>query len=762
MRSIVTWCVVLAGAAGPAWGQEATWSAENRDADTGLRLLDGSDGAVAFITRAESACASNKPDAEPRSMFLYFDVLDSATTNEPVYVVVEYFDGAPAGALDIEYDSDAGDEIRDRYRPSDNRWGGWLTGRDEWRTAVYLLDRPRFAGRQNLGADFRIGGGPLYVRSVRLVDSLPENADELNQLTVEELAPRVTIGAGGQLIMGGWDPDSRDGYMKQVKSLEQAMPMLKSLGFTSHEGYVRWNLCEIAPGEYDWSVYDAFVDVYKRFDMKWVPFLIIGSAYSLPDWYFEKPGSQGYICLEHGEESHVQSLWNPVLRDHVARFIRAFCEHYGPTGVVESILLGITGNYGEAIYIATGNDWTASVHGEYHTHAGFWAGDPYAVADLRAWLEAKYGTVDALNAAWGTRHGAFDDVEPFLRDKAPNDRAWLDFCHWYIGSMNEYTRFWLKNVRDHFPEGDINVCTGGHAPAEHGADFGDQCKVAAEVGGGVRITNEASDYRLNFSLTRWVASAGRQYGAYYSFEPAGNVTIPGIVARVYNAAASGAKGLHYYSGNILTGEEAVETFVEWGDAFRQYDPIVEVAVYYPETHILLNGQKFLQKIEPLRDFFDFGYRSDHQILDGGLENVKALILLDGHTSEKEVWDAIIEWVRKGGLLFYRDGIGRLRTVEGDESVHEALLGDAADLGTGRVVAFSGSPEDYRTRVAEELAKAPEVSEATRRMAALDGQEDGVFATVVASDTLLWLNYTDETVEKEGLKLPPISITSQSL
>jgi len=117
---------------------------------------------------------------------------------------------------------------------------------------------------------------------------------------------------------------------------------------------------------------------------KWVPFLICGSPYSLPDWYYKKPGAQGYVCLEHGEESDVQSLWNPAMREHVAGFIKAFCDHYRDSGIIESILLGVTGNYGEAIYPVTGNDWTADVHGAYHTHPGFWAGDRYAVASFRA------------------------------------------------------------------------------------------------------------------------------------------------------------------------------------------------------------------------------------------------------------------------------------------------------------------------------------------------------------------------------------------
>jgi hypothetical protein len=569
----------------------------------------------------------------------------------------------------------------------------------------------------------------------------------------------VKIGHGGQLIIGGFDPSSRDNYASQAEALDKAADDLRSLGVTSHEVYVRWNLCELEPGKYDWSVYDAFVDVYRRHHLKWVPFLIVGSAYSLPDWYYKTPESQGYVCLEHGKASDVESLWNPALRGHVSRFIEAFCEHYGPTGVIESILLGVTGNYGEAIYVATGNDWTASVHGEYHTHPGFWAGDPYAVKDFRSGLQREYPSIDALNKAWNAHFASFDEIQPFLREKAPNNRAWLDFGHWYINSMSEWSRFWMTETRKHFP-GDIYLCTGGDARIEHGSNFGEQCKIAAEIGGGVRITNEGSDYAANYSLTRWVASAGRQYGAYFSFEPAGTVDANGVIARIYNATASGARGLHYYYPNLFDSEEAKSNFVRWGGKFKQRTPNVEVAVYYPQTSIMLKGgNPFLDYVKPLRDRFDFDFMSDEQILDGGLNHVNALILMWGDVAEQSVLRAIVDWVQGGGLVMYATGVGVLRTVEGDASWHEKLFGPDSDLGKGRVQRFYGDPKDpeYPKFLAQKLATAPELTHATKKMMLADGKEDKIFATLVGRKKILWLNYSESPSRKDGVTLAPMSI-----
>jgi hypothetical protein len=730
-----------------------------------LKPLDGADGAFDTTTKAGSACITHKPGAEPPSNYLYFALDDAARAqiSAPLYLIVEYYDGTPGGAITVEYDSTNGDAVTDRYRPNEDQWGGAMAGTKRWRTAVFALNNPRCKGGENLGADFRLGGVHMALRTISLSTTAPTNLDTLAKNDRPRLLPQAHIGSGGQLVIGGFDPDSRQSALTQTRLLDAALPGLKAAGVTCHEGYVRWNLCEPEPGKYDWSLYDRYVDLYRKHGVKWVPFLIFGSAYSLPDWFYKKDGFQGYVCLEHNQESDVASLWSPALKEHLARFLQAFAKHYRDAGVIDYILLGITGNYGEAIYIASGNDWTANTHGEYHTHAGIWAGDPFAVADFRRFLQEKYADAPTISKAWGAPVKDIAQVTPFLRKDAPSDRAWLDFADWYIGAMNGHTRFWLETLRKCY-SGPMEVCTGGHAPVEHGADFGMQCKIAAEYGAGVRITNECSDYRANFSLTRWVASSSRQYGGYFSFEPAGLVTPDGVVGRVYNASASGAQRLHYYYPNIFGNERARDNWVRWASEYRQRNPLVEIAVYYPETHIRLNENKFLEHVQPLRDCFDFAYRSDGQIADGGLKDIRALVLLWGATAEKATWDAITDWVRHGGLLLYADGVGRLRTVEGDESVNDALFGPSADHGLGRTALFSGPCKStaYRRFLSETLSKAPELSRATRAMIAADGREDRVFVTATGPNTLLWYNETDQAARRRGVRLPPHSITATSL
>ncbi len=53
---------------------------------------------------------------------------------------------------------------------------------------------------------------------------------------------------------------------------------------------------------------------------------------------------------------------------------------------------------------------------EYGCHDTTYSYSPAALAGFRTWLEARYGTVEALNAAWGNvfwsmEYNRFDQIE---------------------------------------------------------------------------------------------------------------------------------------------------------------------------------------------------------------------------------------------------------------------------------------------------------------------------------------------------------------
>ena len=117
--------------------------------DNGLHWLKSMDGPV-VVTRGQAY------GLQPYNKFLYFDVDDQFYSGDqgPVTVIVHYFDKG-YGAIRIDYDS-IDDNIgaeNGAYTPtaSVNK-----TDSLEWTTAAFYLEKPRFSGRQNRGADFRI------------------------------------------------------------------------------------------------------------------------------------------------------------------------------------------------------------------------------------------------------------------------------------------------------------------------------------------------------------------------------------------------------------------------------------------------------------------------------------------------------------------------------------------------------------------------------------------------------------------------------
>jgi sulfatase modifying factor 1 len=455
----------------------------------------------------------------------------------------------------------------------------------------------------------------------------------------------------------------------------EAARSTQHLGFTSLEQYVTWESIENnGKDQWDFSKWDQQVAIMRSAGLKWMPFLIAGPAYSLPDWYRASSDFEGLHCLEHNIESKVQSIWDEKYGAYVERFLQKVADHYGESGALEAVLLGITGDFGEAIFPDWHGNWTTQIPGLYHSHAAYWCGDRFARQHFRKAMARKFGDIGPLNIAWGTKFPSLeavvmpdirvDPVEGFRVDEHTQAgrfemkdgfarRRWIDFVDWYRQSMAEYADLWMGLARKHFPGLPVYLCTGGYAQTYHSSEFSMQCKVAARHGGGIRITNEASNYANNFVVTNWVSSAGTFYGTYYGFEPAGDVTEKGVAARIYNATASGARELHFYGGNVFGSQAKMEAFARQFKHLRQTHPEKEIGVLYPDTPIMLGDISHLDVVrghELLRDYTDFWYVDDLTIQDGILSRIKCLIVCTGTYYRKATLEAIQAWVEAGGLL----------------------------------------------------------------------------------------------------------------
>ena len=493
---------------------------------------------------------------------------------------------------------------------------------------------------------------------------------------------------------------------------DQAFENCKKAGITSVQSYVTWAEIERQEGTPDFSSYDPLVDKLLQHNLKWVPFLILGPYYATPQWFQKSSFSLYAKCLEHNRESKIQSIWNPHLPHYAERFLSLFSEHYDNPALFESITLGISGNWGEAIYPASG-----CFVGGFHVHPGWWCGDDNARESFRKCVTEKYGSLDVLNDCWGTDYKDLNqislpqakslwkeiyyltvkalpaDVKPYLKriKSRWNDKAVsrfhqtlrtlslskgvsspkalqrrIDFIEWYYNSMTKWAGFWLKAARSRFPDNEIYLVTGSKGEPVLGADLSSQTRIAAKYNAGIRITNQNDDYSESFIRTRLVSSASRNYGTYFTTEEAGVNRADGVTMRLFDAVSSGARGAYIKSiigtGPEVCGDKGLPPgFPTKGAENLRKDlkyctlsgPILEIAVLYPNTSIAITPatiDSLYNRCSRLRALLDFDLIDENMIADKKLSNYNFLIVLAGKWIRKDTLNGIMKWVSGGGVL----------------------------------------------------------------------------------------------------------------
>ncbi len=216
-----------------------------------------------------------------------------------------------------------------------------------------------------------------------------------------ERAPR-------RLLFGGdWNPEQwpREVWDDDVRLMREAGVTTATLGVFS------WSVLEPEEGRYDFTLLDDALELLHRHGLD--AFLATPTA-SPPPWFSlahpdALPVRADGTRLSHGSRD-TYCLAAPAYREASLRLATALGERYGH----HPALLG----------------W--HVHNEYGTQC--WC--DHAAAAFRTWLRARYGTLEALNSAWGTafwsqRYGAWEQVLPPRATQYLHNPAHLvDFKRW--------------------------------------------------------------------------------------------------------------------------------------------------------------------------------------------------------------------------------------------------------------------------------------------------------------------------------------------
>lgn len=724
----------------------ATFSPDN---SAGIEIISCNDGQYkAGVIQSRPAVSLSKD-----CWYLYFKLAPEirGKFGKEAYIVVDYLDKG-FNNIALEYNS-----ISDPYEHGPSFT---TTGTGKWDRYMLHINRANFGGRQSTGADFRLRiFGSISISRIEIYTERPDiklasdaqrykNACEsIKHLPCNPPPAKMSYVIGDPFETT--EPWSRRDLRFGHCADDITARLCKSLGITSFENYVTWETVEgKGEGEWDWSMWDRQVRVLKAHKMKWVPFVILGPAYSTPNWFRASKDHIPCRCLEHGTDSKIESLWNPNLPKWIDRFIHEFANRYRDSDVIDCVLLGIQGDYGEAIYSASGG-WTEAIPGAYHSHAGFWCDDLYALADFRKFIRIRYKTIDAVNAKWGTKFPSLDAVDYpgrgdaliAFREELPEGspqarRQWLDFIDWYRDSMTRWEDLWMSIARKHFPHTPIYLCTGGEGQPEHGSNFAEQCRIAAKYHGGVRVTNEGSGYCWNYVITNWAASAGRYYGAEFGFEPAAYEDESGVIARIYNATTSGANELHDYTTNLLRYQsmmDAQRKNIKY--LFHVAKPIKPVALWYPNVFLTLKWGNFWDKAAAFRDYIDYDYVDETMLRAGALSRNKILVILHGEIIETADAERIAEWIRKGGRLVIM-GVQHFESVEATPEPDKIFL--ANDL-KDRVVWVS----DWNV-----LANQLKILCNELNLPVYDLRKDGIYVTQIAPDKFLFLNTNEQDSQVE--------------
>jgi len=224
----------------------------------------------------------------------------------------------------------------------------------------------------------------------------------------------------GLLYGGDWNPEQwpESVWAEDVRLMREAGVTMITLGVFS------WARLQPGPDDWDFGWLDRLLDLLHAHGV--AVDLATGTA-SPPAWLVRGhpeilPVTADGVRLEFGSRQHYCPS-SPVYRAAAGRLARKIAERYAAHPALAL--------------------W--HIHNEYGDHVTecFCA---ESATDFRRWLRTRYGTIDALNHAWGTafwaqRYGTFDEIEPPRTAPGPvNPTQNLDWRRFSSDALRECYR----------------------------------------------------------------------------------------------------------------------------------------------------------------------------------------------------------------------------------------------------------------------------------------------------------------------------------
>jgi beta-galactosidase len=247
--------------------------------------------------------------------------------------------------------------------------------------------------------------------------------------TSAEVAPRPALAPDTILYGAAYYHE----YMPYER-LEKDIELMKRAGISVvRVGESTWTSWEPREGEFQFAWMDRVVDAMHAAGIK----VVMGTpTYSIPPWLYAKhpevmvvPLGQVRTPREFYGMRQNMDISHPVYRQYCERVIRKIAERYAKhPGVIGWQIDNETGAYGTA--------------------------GPNVQAGFKEWLKRKFGTVEALNQAWGLVYwgqllGSWDELPP--RDGILNPGWKLEWERYQRSLVTDFLGWQAKLVREYAP-----------------------------------------------------------------------------------------------------------------------------------------------------------------------------------------------------------------------------------------------------------------------------------------------------------------------
>lgn len=420
------------------------------------------------------------------------------------------------------------------------------------------------------------------------------------------------------------------------------------------ETRLTWWELEPQPNALDWTRFELDLSRIKRAELKTGVF--VWWQYP-PPWYAENgKGHARYRCLQHDKDSSILSLWDPKTLDVYDRLYGALAHEFG--NALDFIYVGISGDHGEAAYPSGGGHYVFSPE---HSHEGLWCGDPRARRSFAEAMYTKYGSLDALNRAWGT---AFTSWRQDLMPRIPFSVNALvircDFMRWYTRALADFTERVCNVFRSHFPKVPAAVPI---RPAEETLAAGQVkslvVKAIAQHGLTARWTGMGSlkPFARSNVLARRVATAAHFYGAAYGAEASPDSDVRNVASALYECQANGASLVHDEPVNVM---RSLDVQRRLRPKLTVEPPRTPLAVFYPvESEMLQTGESsmalFMDRAAELRARADYDVCDSYMIWDDFLQRKTDLVFLTPCLVPHYTTRMVVNFIERGGRVWlYRD------------------------------------------------------------------------------------------------------------